>query len=463
MPPPRPKINYEADYLPNAKGELWDQMEKKTTRYFPGKAPKWAEDKMEDDEPDLFGTGGDPEPSINTATDAASDRRLARLAARERDEAARLGRRETTAQVVDDDSSDDEATQRRARARQRRQQTAEVVEDSDDDVGGVAQEAKAESSDDDDARERRRAAARAKYQQRQKDEQAQEELAEEKEEADESDEESSEWETDTDDEDNIESVTRLKPKFVPRDQRVTILEQERLEEEQAKLEEKEAEKKKDRVKESRTMVEDILKKEEEDDKEDLSDDDMPDDDDEINEYEEYHSWKLREAGRIKKERDERERAAKELAETLRRRGLTDKEREAEDAAAEAKAKADGKVQDKGKWKYLQKYYHKGAFFQDTNKFGVSEYDELFNRDFGGATLDDNYDKQAMPKVMQVKKFGHAGRTKYTHLVDQDTSQKDSAWAQRSSLREAYNQKMGGMGEIARPKKKTRTGQGDDDA
>lgn len=29
--------------------------------------------------------------------------------------------------------------------------------------------------------------------------------------------------------------------------------------------------------------------------------------------------------------------------------------------------------------------------------------------------------------MQVKNFGRSGRTKYTHLVDQDTTQFDSPW------------------------------------
>merc|ERR1711871_1018086 len=193
------------------------------------------------------------------------------------------------------------------------------------------------------------------------------------------------------------------------------------------------------------MVENILQAEEKAAQAaDLSDDEMPDDDDEIDEEATYETWTLREALRIKKDSDNRNAAAEERKETLRRRNLTDEERKAEDDAALEKAKADGKVQDKGKWKYMQKYYHKGSFFQDTNKFGVSEYDDLFNRDFGGATLDDNYDKSAMPKVMQVKKFGHSGRTKYTHLKDQDTSTKDSAWAQRSSARDSYQAKMGGM-------------------
>ena len=29
--------------------------------------------------------------------------------------------------------------------------------------------------------------------------------------------------------------------------------------------------------------------------------------------------------------------------------------------------------------------------------------------------------------MQVKKFGRAGRTKYTHLLDQDTTDKSAGW------------------------------------
>lgn len=47
---------------------------------------------------------------------------------------------------------------------------------------------------------------------------------------------------------------------------------------------------------------------------------------------------------------------------------------------------------------------------------------MFKRDFAGATLEDHFDKTVLPKVMQVKDFGRAGRTKYTHLVDQDTTE-----------------------------------------
>ncbi|KAL3276571.1 hypothetical protein HHI36_011945 [Cryptolaemus montrouzieri] len=80
---------------------------------------------------------------------------------------------------------------------------------------------------------------------------------------------------------------------------------------------------------------------------------------------------------------------------------------------------------KGKYKFLQKYYHRGAFYLDKE-------DEVFKRDFAQATLEDHFDKTILPKVMQVKNFGRSGRTKYTHLVDQDTTQFDSPWANDTS-------------------------------
>jgi microfibrillar-associated protein 1 len=35
--------------------------------------------------------------------------------------------------------------------------------------------------------------------------------------------------------------------------------------------------------------------------------------------------------------------------------------------------------------------------------------------------------------MQVKNFGMAGRTKYTHLLDQDTSRKDDPWTNQEKF------------------------------
>ena len=57
---------------------------------------------------------------------------------------------------------------------------------------------------------------------------------------------------------------------------------------------------------------------------------------------------------------------------------------------------------------------------------------ILKRDNSAATLEDKFDKTVLPKVMQVKNFGRSGRTKYTHLVDQDTTQFDAAWSQETA-------------------------------
>ena len=77
---------------------------------------------------------------------------------------------------------------------------------------------------------------------------------------------------------------------------------------------------------------------------------------------------------------------------------------------------------------------------------------LFKRDYSSATLEDNFDKTVLPKVMQVKNFGRSGRTKYTHLVDQDTTQFDAAWSQETtqSLKFQLNHAAGMKGGFERP-------------
>lgn len=58
---------------------------------------------------------------------------------------------------------------------------------------------------------------------------------------------------------------------------------------------------------------------------------------------------------------------------------------------------------------------------------------------------------------QVKNFGRSGRTKYTHLVDQDTTSFDSAWGQESAQNtKFFKQKAAGVRDVfERPSAKKR--------
>ncbi|PQQ09270.1 microfibrillar-associated protein 1-like [Prunus yedoensis var. nudiflora] len=143
-----------------------------------------------------------------------------------------------------------------------------------------------------------------------------------------------------------------------------------------------------------------------------------DTDDEVNEAEEYEAWKAREIARIKRDREDREAMIKEKEEIERVRNMTEEERRDWERKHPKAA-----PQPKQKWRFMQKYYHKGAFFQsEPDDYAATVgTDGIYTRDFSAPTGEDKMDKTILPKVMQVKHFGRSGRTKWTHLVNEDTT------------------------------------------
>ncbi|OLL26005.1 hypothetical protein NEOLI_000178 [Neolecta irregularis DAH-3] len=171
--------------------------------------------------------------------------------------------------------------------------------------------------------------------------------------------------------------------------------------------------------------------------EESSDDEGGDilDTDDLDPAAERATWKLRELQRIKREKDFFIQREKDIEEAERRKNLTEEERLAEDMQwVDAQ-----KEKPKEKMRFMQKYWHKGAFYQD---------DEILNRNYLETVQDDALHKENLPKPMQLKdlsKLGKAGQTRYTHLVDQDTTERDSAWFDRnSSINKRTLNKMGGM-------------------
>ena len=264
--------------------------------------------------------------------------------------------------------------------------------------------------------ERRREVLRARARQRLVEEEAMAKEEEEEEEEESSAEESSSSEYSSED----ETLPRLKPVFVRKRDRVTLAASE-AEAERLRVLELEAKRTgEERKRNSAKMVETLVKAEvameaqkRVDEAFNLESVETEDEDEEAA----YEAWKLRELRRIKRGKEEREAAAKEKAEYERIHAMSEEERR---AYLRANPRVITNKAEKGKYKFLQKYYHRGVFYLD-------EEDDTLKKDFAQPTLEDKFDKSVLPKVMQVKDFGKQGRTKWTHLVQEDTTDFQSAW------------------------------------
>ena len=112
--------------------------------------------------------------------------------------------------------------------------------------------------------------------------------------------------------------------------------------------------------------------------------------------------------------DEERARNEERAAIAQRRALPEAQRFQEDMA-HARATRQGKQ--RGQQGFMQKYYHKGAFFQvRTAWLGRLHKDmDILQRDYTESTAD-AVDKTQLPKVLQVRDFGKRSRSKWTYVA-----------------------------------------------
>jgi len=430
--------------ITNEKGEV--SMKKvKVQRYVSGKRPDYAkassgEEESDDEDftrPNRGPTQGSP-PIHKDLTEAEmADPRLRRLMANkqewadnENDEDADVPRRRVIhqAEVVDMSEGEEEPESPRASG-----MTAAPLEGGQRiRLGDSDSESEGEVDEDELALRRLKVRERAM----QKTTEEEELLGKEDEGSEESsEEESSEYSEETDSE---EEGPRLKPVFVRRKERVTILQKEQEETKRKQLDMENSRRTTERRHETLRMIENEHRQNNApkaiDDGDPLN---AVNTDDEADDAE-YEAWKVRELRRLKRDKEEREAEEKAHDEIEKVRTMTEEERRIE---LRNNPKLITNKATKGKYKFLQKYYHRGAFFLDNEE-------DVFKRDFSGATLEDHFDKTILPKVMQVKNFGRSGRTKYTHLVDQDTTSFDSPWASDTQMNHKFfNGNAAGMKQV----------------
>ncbi|OAF69023.1 Microfibrillar-associated protein 1 [Intoshia linei] len=266
----------------------------------------------------------------------------------------------------------------------------------------------------------------------------------EDEESDEKSEESDlyEEESEYEYEDEI-AAPRLKPVFVVKSDRITTLEKEEIEKKEALI--LEHKKRADRLIKKQTVdqinsdVNNFATEQKANDKNRLLREneiealEVLNTDDEDDNMELYEEWKLRELKRIKRHRDELESHQREQADIDKLRSMSETERV---MALKQNPRIVTNKAIKGTYKFLQRYFHRGAFYMDSEE-------SVYKRNFAEPTLEDKFDKTVLPAVMQVKNFGRASRTKYTHLVDQDTTDFESAWAAASAQNIKFHSGSGG--------------------
>ena len=283
---------------------------------------------------------------------------------------------------------------------------------------------------------------------------------EEKEEEEEEDEGSSSWETDTDASDSDEPTGRkmIKPVFVPKRERDTVAERERVEAEIDAEWDGRARQREIRVNESRQLAQIEVDREnqieEAEANAEVSDVDTSD---EADPEGDYQKWVIREMERMRVYEEQREQWEKEQEELAMLRAMPEDEKEEWLRKNRPELYAPKAEKERKKMNFMQKYYHKGAFFQEApdDPFGTAGTDDIYKRDFSVATGEDKVDKSALPKAMQVRKdkFGKVGQTKWTHLSAEDTTYAGrdkgefNAWADKNNpnLRKLEKKRAGMKG------------------
>lgn len=235
-------------------------------------------------------------------------------------------------------------------------------------------------------------------------------------------EEGSESEEDEDEEESEEETPARKfiaPTFVSKAQRKAVAAPKQAEEDAAAEEERRRREKADALLQAQIEKDAAARAAERrawDDEDPDAVEDVNDTDD-LDPEAERAAWKLRELHRVKREREAIEAAEKEREEIERRRNLTTEQREAEDAEHIAAQKAE--KEGKGQMGFMQKYFHKGAFFQDDEQLA-----EISKRDIMGSRFqDDAGNREILPQYMQIRdmaRLGRKGRTKYKDMKSEDT-------------------------------------------
>ncbi|KAM5559047.1 hypothetical protein ABKV19_020604 [Rosa sericea] len=375
----------------------------KVKRYWPGKAPEWANDRD---------TCSSDEEGITILYKSFSTRdddpRLRRLAER--------------------------------RSVKRRIRGAEIVDTTEE------EEEEEEEEDAETLEERRRRIKERLLRQREQEQQQEEFETDDYYSEDESNEDyEEEEEEEEEEEDEIAGeVVTVKPVFLSKSTRDTIVERKRLEEAEEQALEARRRELEERKKETKRMVLEEILKDEEIHKGLMNQDSANDDVDTDNDPEEdtKAAWKARERARLKKERAAREAVILKEIEKMNdqeRREYWERKNPPSPPAPQPR---------KRKLKFMQRDHHRGAFFRSDS----DDEDGVLGRDYSAPTGEDKMDKTRLPKVMQVKNFGRRGRAKWTHLVNEDTTDWNSPWMWNDRQRSRYNVKMAAMNApIARPK------------
>eukprot|EP00747_Dinoflagellata_sp_TGD_P140561 gnl/TRDRNA2_/TRDRNA2_176023_c0_seq2.p1 gnl/TRDRNA2_/TRDRNA2_176023_c0~~gnl/TRDRNA2_/TRDRNA2_176023_c0_seq2.p1 ORF type:complete len:269 (+),score=-5.29 gnl/TRDRNA2_/TRDRNA2_176023_c0_seq2:123-929(+) len=147
-------------------------------------------------------------------------------------------------------------------------------------------------------------------------------------------------------------------------------------------------------------------------------------DDDVDEEWALMNWKNRELSRLK--RDKREKIDREKSQASFGHSRLNSISCTNTSNCASTEQSKTRRKERAKMKFLQKYYHKGAFFQadGDDRFESAGSDPIYLRDYWLPTAADRFDKTLLPVVMQVKNFGLRGRTKWTHLVAEDTTQEE---------------------------------------